>query len=291
MVSDNGFRNTNDKLKAALEASKTTEQAANPDREQLARDVAERELLLAEVFAIPDQAERRRVLDLAGLNNVSAAPRTIEPIPQASRTETPQRSPREPRWPVWLALPKLKLWQCVALSLGIEPTDHVERSMRNGRQVNSRFFGLGVPGEFFDRLAACKQALSTNGPIAPQGTLYRGMLSDSGCPVLLKDVVAFLKRAEFEMPQAMAELVRQGGTVVEKVEDPKARQDRRLKRLRELGDDMRQVGDSWQTISRNGALAALEREEREHGRPMSDKSDIRKELASAAQRELDAQGK
>ncbi len=289
-MTDRSIRAINEKLKAALEAEKNPTGSMDEEKAALAKDLAERERLLAEVFAHPDQAKRRKLLDLAGLNDVSAAPRPIEPIRQAPRTEAPQRSPHEPRWPVWLALPKLKLWQCVALSLGIEPTDHIEASMRNGRQVNGRF-GLGVPGEFFDRLDVCKQALSTEGPIVPQGPLYRGILSDSGCPVLLREVAAFLRLAAFDMPEAMAGLVHQGIAAIEKGEGPKARQDRRLKRLRELGDDMREIDGSWQTTSRSGALAALEREERERGSPMSDKTDIRKELAVAAQRELDAKRK
>jgi hypothetical protein len=65
-------------------------------------------------------------------------------------------------------------------------------------------------------------------------------------------------------------------------EQPAERRARRLARLRELGGDMLPAGDSWHARGqRRGALAALVREEAAAGRPMSDKSDVRADLAAA----------
>lgn len=69
-------------------------------------------------------------------------------------------------------------------------------------------------------------------------------------------------------------------------ETPVERQNRRLARVRALGDDLKLIdGDTWQMAKRTGALAALEREERAAQRPMSDKTNIRNDLAAAAERE------
>lgn len=68
-------------------------------------------------------------------------------------------------------------------------------------------------------------------------------------------------------------------------ERPEVRQARRLSRLRELGAGFIPYGAGWRVDGTRGALARLEREEREAGRPMSDKSDIRKDLQAAVERE------
>jgi hypothetical protein len=61
----------------------------------------------------------------------------------------------------------------------------------------------GLPAEFFDRLEVCKRALSTDGPIRPQGSLYAGMLQNPRCLVVLAEVAAFLVLAEFNVPNEM----------------------------------------------------------------------------------------
>lgn len=68
-------------------------------------------------------------------------------------------------------------------------------------------------------------------------------------------------------------------------EPPEARQDRRLFRLRELGANFVPHGEGWRVSGRRGALADLIKEEKAAGRPMSDKTDIRKDLKAAAERE------
>ena len=44
---------------------------------------------------------------------------------------------------------------------------------------------------------------------------------------------------------------------------------------------MRSAGDGWQTVGERGALAKLVREERAASQPMSDKTDVRKDLIAA----------
>lgn len=71
------------------------------------------------------------------------------------------------------------------------------------------------------------------------------------------------------------------------IEAPRERQDRRLARLRELGGEARQAGEAWQfSAGKRGALARLIREESEAGRPMAKASDLRRDLARAAEREM-----
>jgi hypothetical protein len=250
------------------------------------------------------QNERRALLDKIGLVNVSAAPRPLEairssgPMPRLQKPETapepalrggvvassPPTGKKSPRWAFWRQLPSLELWQAVALSLGKEPEAALEDEACGSAPVRPHIFSR-LPTEFFDRLSDCRRGLSTAGPIHPQGPLYRGMLNSPSCRVLLAEVAAFLRVAEYAMPEEMTpepSAVPEPGNGLEK---PQERQARRLHRLRELGDDMKRVGESWQTERRSGAMATLEREEAAAGRPMSDKTDIRKDLAAAAVRE------
>lgn len=67
-------------------------------------------------------------------------------------------------------------------------------------------------------------------------------------------------------------------------EDARARQERRRQRLIELGASFVPHGEGWRVKGSRGALAKLEREERAAGRPMSDKSDLRRDLQAAYER-------
>jgi hypothetical protein len=64
-------------------------------------------------------------------------------------------------------------------------------------------------------------------------------------------------------------------------ESPTERRVRRLARFSELGGEMHRAGESWQCRGKRGALAALEREERAAGNPMSVKTNIRQDLHKA----------
>lgn len=68
-------------------------------------------------------------------------------------------------------------------------------------------------------------------------------------------------------------------------EAPKTRQDRRLSRLRAIGGDFVPHGNGWRANGTRGALAQLIREEGSSGAPMSDKTNIREDLAAAVTRE------
>lgn len=70
------------------------------------------------------------------------------------------------------------------------------------------------------------------------------------------------------------------------VELPKVRQDRRLNRYEELGGKLVRHGNGWisDQSGARGALAKLIKEEAGARRPMSDKTDVRKDLAAAAER-------
>lgn len=67
-------------------------------------------------------------------------------------------------------------------------------------------------------------------------------------------------------------------TVAEK---PTDRRRRRLARFQELGGEMREAGSAWHTAGTKGAQAKLIREEMAAGRPMSDKTNVRADLAAA----------
>lgn len=59
------------------------------------------------------------------------------------------------------------------------------------------------------------RALSTEGPIRPQGPLYSGILQSPRCPVLLGEVAAFLARIGEAVPIEM-----QAAPAVTKTEEP-----------------------------------------------------------------------
>jgi hypothetical protein len=106
------------------------------------------------------------------------------------------------RWPVWLALPKVELWQAVALTLEIEPTDDLRRT----DLIHGPHGGMSLRrlrGDFWGRLSVCKQGMGAEGPIRPQGPLYAGIIQDSRCPVLLSEVVEFLSKAAFDIPDEL----------------------------------------------------------------------------------------
>lgn len=189
-----------DRLERALKDLEARKKAAAEIAAQSAPDAERSKALHAQIAALP-QHERRAVLDAAGLHNVSAAPKPITPIRGGGFV--PEPSPQPVRWAVWRALPHAQLWQAVALSLNLEPN---QTMLDQVARAPSRFSRPGLPVEFFDRLEVCQRALSTAGPIKPQGPLYAGMLQNPRCDVLVSEVAAFLVRAEFTVPDEMREL-------------------------------------------------------------------------------------
>lgn len=206
MAIDKENRPLTERLEQALRDLEREKAARSAFEAEIAAQAAKWEELDNKLQAL-SQSDRRRILDSVGLKNVSAAPRPIESIKASAPLESePHVRRRDPKWAAWKALPRLELWQCVALSINLEPTERIKSAMQSGRQEGYRFSNMGAPAEFFERLAFCKQAISTSGPITPQGPLYVGILQDSKCPVLLRDVAAFLQAADFTMPEQLAEL-------------------------------------------------------------------------------------
>ncbi len=185
-----------DRLERALREHEARKKAAAELAAQQAPELERLKALHAQLEALP-QHERRKVLDDAGMREVSAPPTPIEPLRGGGYV--PRPSPTAIRWPAWLALPHVELWQAVALSLGANPAEELRAEI--GR-APSRFSRL--PAEFHERLSLCKRALSLDGPIKPQGSLYRGMLGPA-CPVLIAEVAAFLTLAGFQLPEDLRE--------------------------------------------------------------------------------------
>lgn len=183
-----------DRLERALREHEARKKAAAELAAQQAPELERLKALHAQLEALPEQHERRAVLDAAGMRQVSAAPKAIAPLRGGGYV--PRPSPKAVRWPAWLALPHVELWQAVALSLGVNPADELRDEVR---RAPSRFSRL--PAEFFERLSHCKKAVSFDGPIKPQGSPYQGMLQSPACPVLMADVAAFLTLAGFELPE------------------------------------------------------------------------------------------
>jgi hypothetical protein len=177
-----------------------------------------------------------------------------------------------PNWVAWKAVPGVALWEAVALSLGIEPSDRVLQTIQAGPQQTHRFQRSGAPPEIFERLQHCKRALSMSGPIVPQ-SLYAGARWDSKCPVLLSEVATFLQSAGFAIPQELDGLTapdiasapaevqtEQQEAAVDKrlvlPEDPKEKRAMLLEQFRSYGGKRRHEPGKK---GARGALARLER--------------------------------
>jgi hypothetical protein len=194
---DEEARTPADRLERALREHEARKRAAAERAAQQAPESERLKALRAQLEALP-QDERRAVLDAAGMRQVSAAPKPEEPLRGGGFV--PRPNTKAIRWPAWLALPHVELWQAVALSVGVNPGDELRDDV--GR-APSRFSRL--PAAFFERLSHCQKALSLEGPIRPQGGLYGGMLQSPLCKVLLADVAAFLTLAGYELPEELRE--------------------------------------------------------------------------------------
>lgn len=230
-------------LKAALEARKKKSDALSPEQEQLARDMAEREALLAEVFAIPDQAERRRLLDAVGLSHISAAPKPIAPVRGEAHRALPTSTNFAPiDWQFWNAMPHVKLWQACALAVGLDPDKlkpHPQGWMV-GTGASSPVMiddGCFPNREFKERFykalrLACAGVSYMDGPIRPKGTPIPN--HESRKDVALVDVAQFLTQAGLEVsPELQLSLLASSGP--ERTESPEERQERRVRMCEESG--------------------------------------------------------
>jgi hypothetical protein len=132
-------------LEGALRAFKARKQAsaanAARDGKDLAAEIRKQEPLRAQLAAL-SQAERREVLDAAGLQQVSAAPRPLEPI-RGGYVPAPGVKPA--RWHVWALKPRCELWEAVALSLDIEPEPRLLDDVRRGASPDFRLSRFAKP--------------------------------------------------------------------------------------------------------------------------------------------------
>ena len=184
------------------EAAETAEKL-DPNLEQLKEETRRHWTL-----PVPEQVEVLKGMgDLEGAARLEKrerergkAPRPLEPVRLGGYV--PSRGIPVVRWQVWRLIPAAELWKAVALSLNIEPTDSLAADATRPRDQYSR-----LPGAYFDRLMVCQANLAMAGPIRPQGGLYRGMLSDPSCSVLMVDVAAFLFSAHFTLPDEMRAMV------------------------------------------------------------------------------------
>lgn len=72
-------------------------------------------------------------------------------------------------------------------------------------------------------------------------------------------------------------------------ETPQERRQRRIARFEKLGGQLRKAGDGWHCRGKRGVLAKLIQEEATANRPMSDKSDVRRDLIAAKEAQLGEQ--
>jgi hypothetical protein len=190
-----------DRLEKALAESEARKKAAAEMAAKSAPHLERLTALHAQLQALP-QSERREVLDAIGLHKVSAAPPPITRLRGGGFVGRPAPQRQPARWALWLTIPRVALWQAVLLSLGIEPDDSLEAEAC-GRVPDEPLSFNRLSREFFFRRVDCLRALSTEGPIRPQGSLYVGMLQSPRCPVLLAEVAAFLARIGATVPIEM----------------------------------------------------------------------------------------
>ena len=157
--------------------------------------------------------------------SVSNAPEPITPV-RGGSWAPPKLRPA--RWQVWRLMPSTALWQAVCLSLDIEPDEHFKDDATRAQSPYSR-----LPADYWDRLMVCQANVSTNGPIYPQGSLYRGMLTSPRCPVALAEVAAFAIDCDWPIPDAMRAQVPVPASKPD--ESKEERQDRRLQACEDAG--------------------------------------------------------
>jgi hypothetical protein len=202
-----------DRLEKALAELEARKKAAAEMAAKSAPHLERWTALQAQLQALP-QNERRGVLDAIGLHKVSAVPQPITRLRGGGFVGRPAPQRQPARWALWLTIPRVELWQAVLLSLGIEPDDSLEAEAC-GRVPDEPLSFNRLSREFFSRREDCLRALSTEGPIRPQGSLYVGMLQSPRCPVLLAEVAAFLARIGATVPIEM-----QATPAVTKTEEP-----------------------------------------------------------------------
>lgn len=137
---------------AEIEASnaKAAELRAKQAPELIAAAV-KRTALNARLAALP-QAQRRQVLDAAGMKHVSAAP---DPITRLKGRGSSYTQPRTPvalcaiDWRYWRHMPEIKQWEACALSLNINPDNmqHSPQGWMAGPGSGPTFLAVNFPSQ------------------------------------------------------------------------------------------------------------------------------------------------
>jgi hypothetical protein len=110
-----------------------------------------------------------------------------------------------PNWIAWLAHPEMMLWQCIALSMSIEPSRAQGRLAHKHDDVRLRQFLRLKPAlyrEFHERLGHCDRATSSRGPIHINPYRRKEM-----APVRLDEVARFLVLSGYSLPAELEGLV------------------------------------------------------------------------------------
>lgn len=105
---------------------------------------------------------------------------------------------RKPNWSVWANVPRLKLWEAVALSLNIDPQQ--VRFNRNGWMAGpGRGPSIDEGQDFDDRMTVAQANVSLTGPLIPN-QLYQGVLEDRSAVVKLSEFGALANSIKWQLP-------------------------------------------------------------------------------------------
>jgi hypothetical protein len=157
----------------------------------------EKRLTSAEPDASPQSAPKPEH-SAPGTRSWQKVPPPPDRVIRGSAPLQPRQKVGPIRWPVWLALPHVELWEAVALSLGANPVPQLreEASMQPTRLSR-------LTHDFHERLRFCQRAVLASGPIKLQGRYYTGASHGPYCKVSLCDVSAFLLQGGFEVAPEM----------------------------------------------------------------------------------------
>jgi hypothetical protein len=165
---------------------------------------------LDEVAALEAEASRPIDPDKPQRSNVPEPIEALRGSGVITRTARPQE-PRKIAWPLWLASPRVALWEAVALVLNIEPSsleplrDGWMAGPGRGPFFERRSFPTPKQRDQFEKaLSFAERAANVAGPIHLRVGLAVGM-NKRTAEVTLSEVVAFLVSCEW--PDIPAELL------------------------------------------------------------------------------------
>lgn len=177
----------------------------------------------------------------------------------------------------WLMMDAWSIDEAAMLLCAVDPAALNQWAARNGGWATVRLPEQVDSLKILLQRAAEAGALTSPSP--PAAVIEWAMSKGLSLPAPLIPAGAAVRDGRWTRPEAAPDSV--SASTSPAPEPPRVRQWRRLVRLRELGGDMAQHGDGWRTTGRHGSLAELVREEQAAGRPMSDKTNVRGDLAAA----------